>query len=215
MTIVAQALNALPDRSLEWLKASIATWLKRKDLAAIIPDLIALAEADMSEKLRSRQQDVRATLTPTPGEAFVALPADFRAVRSLAIPAGPVPDPEYVAPEVMTDQYQYDTPGGPVVYTIIGRELQFAPAPDAAYQIELVYEARIPPLSNAAPTNWLLERSPNAYLFGALALAQPYIANDARLPMFSQMYADAINSINTSDWHTAGALRVRNDVRSV
>lgn len=215
MTIVAQALNALPDRSLEWLKASIATWLKRKDLASIIPDLIALAEADMSEKLRSRQQDVRATLTPTPGDAFVALPADFRAVRSLAIPAGSVPDPEYVAPEVMTDQYQHDAPGCPVVYTIIGRELRFAPAPDAAHSIELVYEACIPPLTEAQPTNWLLERSPNAYLFGALMMAQAYIVNDVRLPMFQQMYADAINSINARDWHTAGALSVRSDVRSV
>lgn len=197
------------------LKTSIAAWLKRKDLTSIIPDLIALAEADMSEKLRSRQQDVRATLTPTPGEAFLALPVDFRAVRSLSIPTGPVLHPQYVAPEVMADQYQYDAPGGPVVYTIIGRELQFAPAPDAAYPVELVYEARIPALSNTVPTNWLLERSPNAYLFGALVAAQAYIVNDARLPMFSQLYADAINSINTSDWHTAGALRVRNDVRSV
>lgn len=196
------------------LQASIASWLKRKDLTTVIPDLIRLAETKLSDDIKSHEQDGEATLTAVQGNAYLDLPADFRSVRSLAIPTGSVPHPAYVAPEVMADRYQFDAPGSPEVYTIIGRSLKFAPAPDAAYPVALVYTARVPPLSNAAPTNWLLERAPNAYLFGALLMAQPYLVNDVRLPMFQQMYADAVSGINGGDWQSPGALRIRNDGRN-
>ena len=38
------------------LTASVANWLNRTDLTAIIPDFVAMAESDISRDLRLRKQ---------------------------------------------------------------------------------------------------------------------------------------------------------------
>jgi hypothetical protein len=61
------------------LQAAIANWIARADLAASIPDFIALFESAANRRLRLRQQESTATLTPSAGVA--ALPADYLAWR--------------------------------------------------------------------------------------------------------------------------------------
>ena len=39
------------------LTASVANWLNRTDLTAIIPDFVAMAESDISRDLRLRKAD--------------------------------------------------------------------------------------------------------------------------------------------------------------
>jgi len=43
------------------LKASVADWLNRADLAAVVPDFIALAEGQMNRRLRVRRMVAAAT----------------------------------------------------------------------------------------------------------------------------------------------------------
>ena len=59
------------------LQTAIASWIARQDLAANIPDFIALFESVANRRLRLRQQESAATLTPSSGVA--ALPADYLA----------------------------------------------------------------------------------------------------------------------------------------
>lgn len=197
------------------LKTKIASWLKRSDLVAMIPDFVTLAETKLSEDLFGTNMTTTSTLATVAGVADVALPTDFRSLRSLSLSSSAESaTPDYVTPQVLANRN--DTASGtPVVYTVIDGNLRFSPAPDAIYSVSLVYECRVPPLSDAALTNWLIERSPNAYLFGSLLMAQPFILKDERMPVFQQMYADAVNGINVNDWHVGGELRVRSDVRSV
>jgi hypothetical protein len=196
------------------LKTMIASWLKRSDMADVIPSLIVLAETKLGEDLNGRGMDAIDTLPLVVADAYIQLPDDFRNLRSLSIALdGYLRTPEYVTPEQLESRYHTLAPGWPVAYTVIGDQLKFAPVPDMSYPLEIVYQRLIPPLSDAAPTNWLLERSPNAYLFGALMMAQPYIFNDQRLAMFQQMYNDAVNGININDSHVGGDLRVQSDAR--
>ena len=62
------------------LQSSIAAWLMRDDLTGVIPDFIALAEADMNQRLRLRGMLVRATTTIS-GAGYETLPDDFLGLR--------------------------------------------------------------------------------------------------------------------------------------
>lgn len=191
------------------LKTALASWLHRTDLTAQIPDFITLIESQMSEDLTAKAMQATTTLSTIADSAYVDLPDDFKRAIRLTLTADPVGVLRFAAPEELSSEFRYGDAAQPVLYTVIGTQLQLAPAPDAIYSLPLTYERRIPALSDDNPTNWLLTRSPNAYLFGALMMAQPYIVNDPRFPQFQAMYATAINGINNTDWHSGAQMRVR------
>lgn len=195
-----------------WLVGSIANWLHRTDLASVIPDFIVLAETKMGEDLDAQAMELTVPLTTVPNVATVDLPADCKDLRSIRLlPAGSSPI-DYVTPTAMNERERAQ-PGLPRLYTIIGNQLRFSPVSDTAVTVEIVYERFIPSLTASTPTNWLIARSPNAYLFGSLAFAQPYIQKDERTT-FQNLYADAIAGINTSDWGNAADMHIKSDART-
>jgi len=66
------------------LKASVADWLNRTDLTTIIPDFIALAEAQIERTLRTRQMIVRTTASID--TEYSAVPADFLESTARCLP---------------------------------------------------------------------------------------------------------------------------------
>ena len=191
------------------LQTSVANWLHRSDLNALIPDFIALAESKLSGDLQARSMEVRTTLTTTAGNAYVTLPTDMLEMHRLTVKSDPVYVLSYRSPDELQQDYPYTTTGKPAVFAILGSEMQLAPIPDSAYTLELVYKQRIPALSNSNTSNWLLAQWPNAYLYGALCAAQPYIANDQRLPTFQALYQEAVDGINGIDWYSGTTMKVR------
>ena len=191
------------------LQASLASWLHRSDLAAQILDFVALAEADMNTKLDSRSMETRVLLTATAGNAYVELPADMVEMRRLVLHTDPAMVLKYASPDQIDADYPLSSSSRPAVFAVIGSEIQLAPIPDSNYLLELTYQQRIPALSGSNATNWLLTKYPNAYLYGALCAAQPYIVNDARLPTFQAMYTEAVKGINSVNWYSGSTLRVR------
>lgn len=197
------------------LQTSIANWLHRSDLTALIPDFIALAETMMSGDLDSRQMETRTTLTcvadGTLNARLVALPTDMLEMRRLTVmTSDPVRVLEYKAPDQITaDNSWINATGEPDSFTVIGGYIELNATPDSNYSLELVYRQKIPSLTTTSTTNWLLTANPNAYLFGSLLQAMPYIQDDARLPVWQKMYSDAVSTINSVDWYSGSGLRVR------
>ena len=191
------------------LQTSVANGLHRSDLNALIPDFIALAESKLSGDLQARSMEVRTTLTTTAGNAYVTLPTDMLEMHRLTVKSDPVYVLSYRSPDELQQDYPYTTTGKPAVFAILGSEMQLAPIPDSAYTLELVYKQKIPALSNSNTSNWLLAQWPNAYLYGALCAAQPYIANDQRLPTFQALYQEAVDGINGIDWYSGTTMKVR------
>ena len=191
------------------LKTALATWLHRSDLTAMIPDFIALAEAKMTCDLDSRSMETRVNLTTVPGNAFLALPADMVEMRRLVLETEPACVLKYASPDQIDADYPLSSSSRPAVFAVIGGDIQLAPIPDSAYTLELTYQQRIPSLSDANPTNWLLTKWPNAYLYCALCAAQPFIANDERLVTFQALYKEAVKGINSVNWYSGSTLRVR------
>lgn len=58
--------------------------------------------------------------------------------------------------------------------------------------VELVYYARPPLLSNSNPSNWILERSPDCYLYGAAVQYVPWGHEPAVLQLWNDFYTDAV-----------------------
>ena len=181
------------------LKATIADYLNRDDLTSIIPSFITIAEAKFNRKLRTRQMIKRAN-----GQiesAFFAYPSDWLQAKEFQLNTNPIVRLQFVT-EAYGDELKanrYVSIGQPAYYTITGTQLEFIPTPDSTYSAELTYYAKIPALSDSNTSNWLLAYAPDLYLYGALMEAAPYLKDDERLPVWSQMYISSLGDIEVAD----------------
>jgi hypothetical protein len=181
------------------LKSEIALWLNREDLTAQIPTFIHLLEARLNREIRVREMEVRSTANLV--NQFVALPADFLSMKQLQLNTNPV------TPLIFCSAHELDVirrdVGGvaqkPRNFSIIGNEIEVAPAPDTTYQLEMVYHGKVPALSDAAPSNWLLASHPDLYLYGSLLQAAPYLHSDERVPVWDKLVLEALEQIRIAD----------------
>ncbi|BBB61929.1 hypothetical protein UNDKW_3656 [Undibacterium sp. KW1] len=191
------------------LQTAVSNWLHRTDLTPFIAGFIALAEAKMSSDIVARPMDIRSNLLTVAGNAYVNLPPDMLEMRRLILRSDPVTVLRYAAPDQLSADHASAATGKPVAFSVIGQQLQLAPIPDAAYQLELTYQQRIPALTTINTTNWLLAAFPNVYLYAALCAAQPFIMNDARIPTFEKLYLQSVDAINSIDWYSGSTMQVR------
>lgn len=191
------------------LQAAVASWLNRGDLSANITDFITLAEAQLSTDLKTRSMETKVTLATVAGTKTVALPTDMLEMRRLQV-VGTYNQPlSYRSPDELSIDYAANGSGQPVVFTVVGGNIELAPIPDAVYSLELTYQQRIPALSVSNTTNWLLTNWPNAYLYASLMASAPFIMNDARLATWGQLYQQAVDGINSVDWYSGSTMKVR------
>jgi len=178
------------------LQSTVADFLNREDLTAIIPTFISLAEADFNRTIRHRKMLCRATADLD--EHFTALPTEFIEATNVQLNTDPVRPMEYVTPEYADDLRAgaYAGAGEPVFFTIVGDTLESVPVPDTLYTIELTYYKRIPALSDSNTTNWLLTYHPDIYLYSSLAQAAPYLKEDERLPMWVEWKKQLVADLN-------------------
>ena len=181
------------------LKASVADWLNRTDLTAEIPDFISLAEAQMERTLRTRQMLTRTTLTVD--SEFETTPADFLETRALKLTSTNPDTPlTFMTMDSLDSEATKSTGSGrPKFFGVVGTEFRFVPTPDASYTAEIVYFAKLNKLSSSVATNFLLTSSPDAYLYGALLQAAPYLQDDARIQTWATLYERALNDLQIAD----------------
>jgi hypothetical protein len=194
------------------LKSSVADWLNRTDLTAVVPDFISLAEAQIERTLRTRQMIVRATAAID--TEYSAVPADFLETKSIKLNTNPVTALAFESIDAMDlmKSTMYLSPGKPQYFSIVGGQIRVLPVPDNSYTAELTYYAKLTKLSSTASSNWLLASSPDVYLYGSLMQASPYLKDDARIPVWSSMYTSALEAIQVADDRGAtsgGAIMMR------
>ena len=73
--------------------------------------------------------------------------------------------------------------------------MELAPTPNEDYTVQIVYRANIPALASNS-TNWLLTLAPDLYLYGALLMAEPYLQNDERIPLWAGAVQKTIADMN-------------------
>ncbi|HEY2009521.1 MAG TPA: hypothetical protein VGH23_11060 [Rhizomicrobium sp.] len=197
------------DGSYGGLQASIADFLNRGDLTAVIPDFITLAEAQMARRLVSRAGQgmpvprrlvQRADAQIAQGAEYVAVPGDMLGPLDLMLEATPPIELDYLDPaNLEREKARAAWVGAPKFYTVVGGQLQLYPLADQDYDAGLVYIARTPALSDAAPANWILEDYPDAYLYGALVQSAPYLRDDARADLWGTLFTAALDDMCNAD----------------
>jgi hypothetical protein len=196
------------------LKSAIADWLDRTDLDDSIPDFIALAEARHKRDFKIRRMETRVTANTIADTEYYTLPSQYVAMRNIQLNTNPKTSLEYLTPEQMDRIYAGSNKGKPRAYSIIGNDIQLRPLPDSVYEIEMLYYKYFTPLSDSAPTNDMLTYHPDAYLYGALVEAEPYLQNDKRIQTWASFYERAKKDIidsNERDRHSGVAPTTRID----
>ena len=194
------------------LKSAVADWLNRDDLTSVIPTFIALAETSMERALRTRKMLVRANATID--TQYSAVPSDFLEIRSMKITSSSPIQPMYAQTMEAMDDLDAKNPGTgkPTYFCVVGNQIRVHPAPSGNYTAELAYYSTINKLSASVASNWILASHPDAYLYGALLQAAPYLKDDERAGVWSGLYVAAIEAIKTADERAAssgGALVTR------
>lgn len=167
--------TAIPD--LDTLKSTVSDWLDRNDIDDKIPTFILMAEAMFNRELRCSQME--ATVTGSVTSEDTPLPADYLAMRAIYVEGSPDQPLRGLAPSALRQEFD-GTAGTPVAYTLVSGGIRLTPPPASEVLITMDYWAKIPGLSVTAPSNWLLETHPDAYLYGTLFHAEALLDNATR-----------------------------------
>lgn len=187
------------------LQSAVADWLERSDLTARIPDFITLAEGQMNRELRVRK--MLAVSTASIADEYSALPSDFLEEVSLTLTdvAGCIVDLDAAPQGALDRRWGYD--GKTRYYAIVGDQVRYWPAPDATYTATLTYYQAIPALSEDNTSNWVLAKHPDAYLYGTLLQAAPFLRDPEAARTWSELYTVALDGIRKAYPTKVGALR--------
>jgi hypothetical protein len=191
------------------LVAAIQDTLNRADLANAIPNFITLTEGEINadDRFRVLPSLVRATATlvvdptlSTDGGYYIPVPADYISMQSFRILEVPPPGRVDVITTAQADEIRqvYQTAGIPKWFTVVGEEMELLPAPDTTYTAQMIYYSEVPPLATNN-INWLLQRYPQVYYYGALLQAAPYLKDDDRLAVWRTLYEAAAEKIHISN----------------
>ena len=177
------------------LKSAVADWLLRDDLTAVLPSFISLAEAGLNRQARHWRMEKRSTATLD--SQYSALPADFLQPIRLSLTSGTTFELELASQADIVDMRSLaaNNTGRPRYYALTAGEIEVFPTPGDNYTLELAYVARVPALSDSNADNWLLTYYPDAYLYGTLLQAAPYLKDDERVGLWKSMYDGAVSGI--------------------
>ncbi|SPY08169.1 phage adaptor protein [Oligella urethralis] len=172
------------------LRSTVADWLHRSDLNGVLPTFIKLAESRINRDLRT--EEMVKSVTGSVTDSTITLPDDFRQAKSVLVNGKPV---VYAS---SLESKRYDVAGDAYFYTIVGNQINIRPKSTSA-DYELIYYASIEPLSDNKPTNWLLAKYPDVYLYAVLLESAPYIKDNEAAEVWAIAYGNAIRTVAEQD----------------
>jgi hypothetical protein len=209
------------------LQAAIADWLARNDLSARIPQFIQFAEAEIRRRLN--YESVRAPLMIA--AEVTPLPANCKSLRSVWMSGNDLSTNwplTVVTPDVLAERRrEFQRIGKPQFASVLDNALHVVPWPTGPeyppdvlltedsepletedsegnpifFNAEIVYYTRMAPLSNANPSNEILRAAPDAYLYGALMHAAPFLEHDERIPVWREHFERAMLQLEIEKDH--------------
>lgn len=181
------------------IKLAVADWLARPDLDTAIPNFVRLAEIRLSRDLRLRPLLKVSTTSMVSGNAKVALPTDYNAMRDLHIINNTVSTLAYMSPSQFFNSSQSLDNGLPKNYTILSSDMQFAPIPDSAYTLQMLYYSVPTFLSVSNTTNGWTTNCPDLLLYASLLEAAPYIGASDKISLWEDIYQRGVKALTVSD----------------
>lgn len=187
------------------LKSAVSRFANRKDgdFVAAVPDFIALAEAEMRREINARGEVKTVDLDIE--DDYWPLPCGFDGVISINGSGDGYRKINFVSSDVLDQRTwaSYDNS-----YTISGDRMYFGRAPGG---VKLRYRTLFSPLSTTNRCNWLLQKHPDVYLYGALKQTSMYLEDDARLASWANLFANAVDAVNQQaiEQSFSGPIKIR------
>jgi hypothetical protein len=180
------------------LQTTIADFLNRDDLTSVIPTFIQLAEADMNRQVRHWKMEQRSSGQQSAGDQYMQVPADWLETIRFTLTGSGTSALTLASRAAIADiraKNENVSTVLPYYYTHADGQFELYPTPTEDTDFELLYYQKIPDLATNS-TNWLLTDAPDVYLYGALLHSAPYLADDARVAVWAQMYSAAVSNVN-------------------
>lgn len=178
------------------LITEVQSYLARGDLASAAPGFVQLWEERFFRQPRNFGAWMDASLNATVASSVIAVPSGFLSFRNVYVNSSPATHLEQVSPEQLYGRYpRGDSTGTPVWIARVGTNFEFGPEPDSAYNIKGVYRAKPTSLrsyASDAAAHWIIVNAPDLALYGALAEAEAYVKNDARVALWKSLYSEAL-----------------------
>lgn len=181
------------------LVLNVQQYMERNDpeFIAQIPNLIALAESSIAAELKTYMQLIVVETSLAQNQEVLNKPARWRKTVSMKVNGAPIlmRSQDYVA------QYLSQSDAGvPKYYSEYDySNWNFAPRPDQAYPVEIIYYAEIQPLDAQNQQNLWTSIAPQAMLYGTLLQAQGYLKALDKLQMWKGYYTDALAALKKED----------------
>ena len=181
------------------LVLNVQQYMERNDadFIAQIPNLIALAESCIAAELKTYMQLIVVETSLAQNQTVLNKPARWRKTVSMKTNGVPMllRSQDYVA------QYLSESdPGQPKYYAEYDyNNWNFAPLPDVAYPVEIIYYAEVQPLDAENQQNLWTAIAPQAMLYGTLLQAQGYLKALDKLPVWKSYYTDSIAALKKED----------------
>jgi hypothetical protein len=182
------------------LQTTIADFLNRDDLTSVIPTFIQLAEAQINREIRHWQMETRVSGQQSAGDQYMQIPADWLETIRFHVTDQGTSAITMTSRAAMADIRAKNEDASTVTtyyYCHADGQFELYPTPADTLNVELLYYQKIPDLATNS-TNWLLTDAPDVYLYGALLHSAPYLAEDARVAVWAQMYSAAVQNVNSA-----------------
>lgn len=175
------------------LQTAVSDYLARDDLTSFLPNFIENAERKLYRTLNLRNEETALSVSISGGVA--AVPSDFKALKFAYYDA----TPEYLLRWVSVNEVYNDYPdrtetGYPNVISREGTNFIFGPT-SIDGTLKGIYWKKLTLLSASNTTNWYTSNAPEVLLYGALMEAQPFVHNDSRIPVWRELYLEAVDTL--------------------
>lgn len=187
------------------LQTSVLNWAARTDAAttAEVPNFVAFATDGFNygvpargvAPLRVREMETLASVTMTNGVG--TLPADYLQYKT-AKSMSAIPNPlTYATNSYTNGAYADGAAGLSTTFSITGSTLYVFPT--SGVDVDLVYYAAIPDLSDSNTSNWLLAKMPMLYLHACLMHLAMFVKDDGLLARSQAIVAATIDGLNLTN----------------
>jgi hypothetical protein len=188
------------------LVADLKTYSERPndvELSAQIPQIVLLTESELAADLRVLGNALVVSSTLVAGTASIAKPSYWRRTTSFSITV-----PATGRQDLFKRPYEYlrnfwpnaALTGVPRFYAEYNYNNFFvAPTPDIAYPFELIYFARLDPLSATNQSNWFTVNAPQLLLFNGMHHVSLFLKNFDKADAWKARYKDAVASLQLED----------------
>ncbi|KAK46344.1 hypothetical protein BG58_10955 [Caballeronia jiangsuensis] len=173
---------------------AVGEYLQRADLADRVPLFIALAEKRLNDVIKTMPQQVALPyiITPAAGTNILSLPSDFGALIRCTYGSRPL---TFISPESIDVE---NTRCNAMKFTLLGNKLYLQTMSNGQDALVIYYYKQLDQLSETNESNWLLEDYPNMYLYATLLETEPFVMDDERVAVWSELLSQALQSAKTA-----------------